>query len=161
MHYNQGERQAFAASILGIRVDKTTSALPTIATTDNLFTIAGGLVLMRAIVGEITVVIETQANAAKLQALPTPTTAGDTDLCAALDIGAVPCDVGCLLSITGTPGDAMLVVDKGSCETMLPKGVVLQEGHVALHCAATNTGEIKWSMWYIPIDKGAYVTMTA
>ena len=159
MHYNQSERQAFGTSILGFRVDRATQLIAE-STNYALFTIAGGLVLLRAIVGEVTIVIGA-THEAKLTVYPTLTTAGDTDLCTALDLnvgGIAPVTVGCLLSITGTPGDAMLVSIKGSVETMLPKGVVLQEGGLHLTGSTTTTGSIKWSMWYIPIDKGAYVT---
>jgi len=155
-HYNQSERQAFAATVLGIRVDRATAALPQ-GTNAAIFTIAGGLVLMTAIVGEVTTVIASVANSAKLTAYPTAAAAADTDLCAALDVGTTPCDVGDLLSITGVPGSAMVASDVGSVETMLPKGVILQEGALHLACTASQTGNIKWSIWYMPLEKGGYV----
>jgi len=156
-HYNQSERQAFSQTILGIRVDRATATLPK-STNGALFTIAGGLVLMTAIIGEVTTIIEVQANVTKLTSYPTAAAAADTDLCTTLDIGAAtPCNVGEILSITGTPGDAMVADGVGSVQTMLPKGVVLQEGTLDLDCGATNTGNIKWSIWYMPLEKGGYV----
>jgi hypothetical protein len=32
-------------------------------------------------------------------------------------------------------------------------------GTLNLSCAASSTGSIKWSVWYVPVDDGA--TMTA
>jgi hypothetical protein len=35
--------------------------------------------------------------------------------------------------------------------------MVVAAGTIDLDCAASNTGSVKWSIWYVPLDDGAYV----
>ncbi|NUP18440.1 MAG: hypothetical protein HOZ81_20615, partial [Streptomyces sp.] len=77
------------------------------------------------------------------------------DLCAVLDITAD--QVGCLYGITGLFSDAMVGANAGA--TVLPRNpVVVAAGTIDLSCAASNTGSVKWSVTYIPLDNGASVT---
>lgn len=147
--------KAFAQGILGVRVDRATAALPQTAA-GALFTVAGGRVAVMAIAGEVTTVIQTQANATKLTF--DPTDAGATqDLCATTDITADA--VGTVYGITGTPatvlqdGLNLLTPNKG-----LAGPLILKPGSVLLDCAASNTGSVKWSLFYVPFDDGATVT---
>lgn len=136
---------------LGVQVSRAAASLPA-STAAAVFTITGGRVFVPLIVGEVTTVIETQANATKLQMNPT---AGTTaDLCAALDITAD--EVGTLYTITGLRTDAMLGNNAGGAPAQL-RGIVLPVGDIELVCAATNTGAIKWDLWYVPLDIRARV----
>lgn len=133
----------------GNTVSKATAALPQ-TTTATLFTITGGRVLLTSIVGEVTTVIQTQANNTKLVA--TPTTGTAVDICAVLDISAK--EAGCLFGITGLFSDAMVGANAGA--TVIPRNpVVLPIGTLKLNCAASNTGNVKWICTYIPLDVGA------
>lgn len=144
--------KAQRGNLLGIKVDRATAALPQ-TTTGALFTVSGGRVLVTGIVGEVTTVIQTQANNTKLVA--TPTTGTAVDICAVLDISAD--EVGCLYGITGIFADAMVGANAGA--TVLPqRPVVVAIGTIRLSCAASNTGSVKWSLTYIPLDDGAYVS---
>jgi hypothetical protein len=137
--------------LLGIKVDRATAALPQTAA-GTLFTVTGGRILLTSIVGEVTTVIQAQANATKLQAVPT--TGSAVDLCATLDITGD--EVGCLYGITGTLATAMVGANAGA--TVLPaNGLVVPIGAIKLNCAASNTGSVKWSMTYIPLDDAATV----
>jgi hypothetical protein len=137
---------------LGIRVDRASATLPA-TTTAAIFTIAGGPVMLVQIYGMIEVVIQTQANATKLQANPTAT-GSSVDLCATLDITAKV--VGSFLGITGTFANALV---NGLSIPAQATPVLLPVGTVDLVCAATNTGEVSWHAWYIPLASGA--TMVA
>jgi len=137
--------------ILGEVVDKAATTLPQTTATAQ-FTVAGGRVLVTSIVGEVTVVIETQANNTKLVA--NPTTGTSVDMCAVLDITAG--EAGCLYGITGTPADALVGTNAGLTIGMA-SGIVINAGTIDLDCAASNTGETKWTLHYIPIDVGATV----
>lgn len=139
------------ATILGIRVDRATATLPQTAAS-ALFNIVGGRVIMTAIVGEVTTIIQNQANNTKLTA--NPTTGTSVDICAVLSIQAK--EVGTLFGITGTFATAMVGANAGA--TVIPtNGVVLPVGSLDLDCAASNTGSVKWSLFYLPLDSGAYV----
>jgi len=136
---------------LGVKVERATATLPQTAQA-ALFNVKTGRVAVTAIIGEVTVVIQTQANNTKLVA--NPTTGTDVDLCAVLSISAK--EVGCLFGITGLFSDAMVGANAGA--TVIPKNpVVVPVGSIDLNCAASNTGSVKWTVFYIPIDDGAYV----
>jgi hypothetical protein len=76
-------------------------------------------------------------------------------LCAVLAAGAL--EEGTLLSIDGTLATAMLGVDAGGT-AMQSKPVALNVGTLDLRLSGSSTGSIKWSIWYVPLDDGAYVT---
>jgi hypothetical protein len=146
--------RAFTQGILGVQVDRATAALPQTAAA-AIFTISGGRVAVTSIVGEVTTVIQTQADNTKLTF--DPTAAGATqDLCAVLDISADA--VGTMYGITGTPATAM-----GDNLNFLPPSkqlagpLVLKPGQILLDCAASNTGSVKWTLTYVPLDDGAAV----
>lgn len=149
-----GNRNRYTELLLGFRVDRATAALP--QTTDGaLFTITGGRILLTTIIGEVTTAIQNQANNTKLKFNPTATGA-DQDLCAVLDIANDA--VGELYTIDGTVGNAMrsdLLIGLNSL--LGAGGLILSEGAIELDCAASNTGSVAWSMWYVPLDLGATV----
>jgi hypothetical protein len=135
----------------GISVARATAALPQ-TTQSALFTITGGRILLTNIVGEVTTVIQTQANNTKL--VGNPTTGTDVDLCAVLSITAK--EVGTLFGITGLFSDALVGANAGA--GVVPRNpVVLPVGTLDLSCAASNTGSVKWLITYIPLDTAASV----
>ena len=137
---------------LGIHVVKAAETLP--ATTQQvLFTVAGGRVLVMALVGEVTTIVQVQVNNTKVTGNPTTGTA--VDLCAALDISGK--EAGALFGITGVLADAMLGANAGALQGQTSHPVV-PIGTIDLDCAATNTGATKWDLWYIPLDVGARVS---
>lgn len=145
---------AFAKGMRGIKVSRATAALPA-STAASIFTITGGKVLVTAIYGEVTTVIQTQADNTKLTF--DPTDAGATqDLCAVLDITADA--VGTMYSITGTPATALQdALNFLPSSKVLAQPLILKPGAILLDCAATNTGSVKWDLWYVPLDTGAAV----
>lgn len=139
---------------MGAKVERATAALPQSAA-GALFTVAGGRVVVTSIIGEVTTVVQTQANATKLTF--DPTDAGATqDLCGTTDITADA--VGTMYSITGTAAtvlqDALNFLPSNK---VLALPLVLKPGSVLLDCAASNTGSVKWTLAYWPIDTGATV----
>lgn len=153
-NYNWSQRLAAATSVLGIRVDRATDTLPQTAA-EAIFNIVGGRVCMTGILGEVTVVLGTVGN---LNLEANPSGAGTTSVLDAVVAGGAK-EVGSLFSITGAVGDAALCDDAGGVQfgPRLP-GVVLPVGTLELRTSASDTGEMKWSIWYVPLDDGAYVT---
>jgi hypothetical protein len=148
-----GDARAYLGGTYGLRVSRATATLPA-TTASAIFTVAGK-VLVTAIWGEVTTVIQTQANATKLQF--DPTDAGATqDLCATTDITADA--VGTMYSITGTPATALQdALNFVSPDKMLARGLLLKPGQILLSTAATNTGSVKWDVVYIPLEAGASI----
>jgi hypothetical protein len=143
------DAQAFTATKFGFRTDKATASLPA-STTGTLFTITGGRVIVLGVVGEVTTTIQTQACNAKL--VSTPTTGTAVDMCAVLDITAD--EVGCLYGITGIPADALVGANAG-LGPMCQRPQVVPIGTIKLSTSATNTGSVKWSIYWVPLDDGA------
>lgn len=137
--------------ILGSKVDRTAATLP--ATTHTpYFTIAVGRIVLTALFGQVTTIVQAQANAAKWIATPTVGTA--TDLCATLDINAA--EVGALLSITGLASDAMRgTVSSSGAVSGMTRLLVCAVGTLDFSTAATNTGATKWTAFWYPLDDGA------
>jgi hypothetical protein len=130
-------------------VERATAALPQ-TTAGALYAVTGGRILLTGLIGEVTTVIQTQANNTKLTF--DPTDAGATqDLCAVLDVSADA--VGTMYSITGTPATAMQDgLNFLSPNKLLAQAVILKPGSILLDCAASNTGSVKWTAFWVPID---------
>ncbi len=150
-NYNQSTRQTLTDLRLGMRVDRATATLPQ-TTASALFNVVGGTVAITGIVGEVTTVIQTQANNTKLTA--NPTTGTSVDICTVLDITAK--EVGALLSVS-TFVTGALVGGTAGAALMADAPVAVNIGTIDLDCAASNTGAIKWSIFYVPLEDGAYI----
>lgn len=140
----------------GMEVNRATAALPQTAA-GSLFTVSGGRVLVTSILGEVTTAIQNQLNNTKLQSVPT--TGSTVDLCATVDIAAL--EVGGFLSLTpdldATPFSVTLQKQNAGAITMPVCAIVIPIGAIKLNCAASNTGSIKWTLTYVPLDNGASV----
>jgi hypothetical protein len=145
--------------LLGTKVDRATATLPQTAT-GTLFTVAGGRVLLTSIVGEVTVALGATATSANLVHTPTVGTVGD--LCAATVVTSD--EVGTLYGISGDATSLLSADGAGSnaptsARTGIPAHpVVLPVGAIGLKTTASDTGSVKWSVTYIPLDDGATVT---
>jgi hypothetical protein len=147
------------AIALGIKVDRATATLPQTAT-GSIFTVTGGRVVLAAILGEVTTVLGATTTSANLVHTPTVGTVGD--LCAATVVTSD--SVGTLYSITGVPADLMSAEKVGGTvvpvdyNTGMPtRQLILPVGAIGLKTTAGNTGSVKWSVVYVPLDNGATV----
>jgi hypothetical protein len=131
-------------------VERDAANLP--QTTQTAYFTVSGRVLITQIVGEVTTVIETQDNNTKLVA--NPTVGADVDLCAVLNITADA--EGTIYTITGTLADAMVATTSGAVIAQA-SAVLVAAGTIDLYCAASNTGQTKWTVHYIPLDAGSTV----
>lgn len=140
------------AGFKGMKTERATATLPQTAA-GALFTITGGRILLTEIFGEVMTVIQTQADNTKLTF--DPVDAGATqDLCAVLDITAGA--VGTMYSITGTPATALQSgLNFLPASKTLAKGMILKPGSILLDCAASNTGAVKWTACWVPVDGNA------
>jgi hypothetical protein len=150
---NQSQINALKSVKLGVQVSRPTAGLPA-TTATPIFNVIGGRILLLQILGEVTTIIQAQADNTKLVA--NPTVGSDVDMCAVLDITGI--EVGGKLGITGTPANAMFKGNGGSIPAQTVP-VIVNVGTIDLNCAATNTGSVKWDLFYVPLDDGAYVTV--
>ncbi len=131
-------------------VERATAALPA-GVAGALFTVTGVIQILE-IRGEVTTIIQTQANATKL--VSNPTVGASVDLCATDDITADA--VGTMYSITGTLANPMIATTSGAFESQA-NPVTVAAGTIDLDCAATNTGSVKWTLVYRPVSSDGSV----
>jgi hypothetical protein len=144
------EPQSYTAIGLGFRADKAAATLPA-TTTQTIFTVTGGRVLLRLLFGEVTTIIQSQATTLKVTSAPTTGTA--VDLTSTLDINAK--EAGTLLLVEGD-GTALIGANAGAALsapgmplTIIPTGVI------RIETGATSTGATKWTAYWLPLDEGA------
>ena len=135
----------------GEKVERAAATLPQ-TTTGTLFNVVGGRVAITQIIGEVTTAIQDQANNTRLVA--TPTGGAPSNMCANLNIANDA--LGTIYGITGTVATAMQDDLGVMPEQATP--LIVKAGAIGLVCAASNTGAIAWTVFYVPIDDGAYVT---
>jgi hypothetical protein len=141
--------KSFMNTLLGQRVDRAAAAITGSAAANVIFTVTGGRVIVTNIIGEITI---GASGATNLRLQGNPTTGTTAVLCGVLAAGAL--EVGTLLSITGTPGDAMYGVSAGHGKVQtLP--MVIPIGGIEVTSSAAETISAKWSVTWIPLDDGA------
>lgn len=130
--------------------NRAPATLPATAQTPY-FTVTGKVKIIN-IIGEVTTVVQAQANAIKL--ISNPTVGADVDLCATVESNAAA--VGSLLTITGTLANAMIKTVSGAVPTQAT-AVIVTAGSIDLNTAATNTGATKWTVVWEPMEPGAMV----
>jgi len=154
MNYNPSTISRLADIILGIRVDRATAL---ISATQTLFTVSGGRVALLYLLGEFTAAA-TEATTLQINcnatdsAVDTPLTGAGASLAAALIESklTLPAAVGSNITLSTGQAAALLnaapvyVVSAGIIEAVIGTG--------------NSTGYVKWSLWYVPIDDGAYVS---
>jgi hypothetical protein len=138
----------------GIVVTRAAAALPQ-ATAAAIFTVTGHI-LMKRIVGVVTVTIGNIPNATKIKGNSTGAGA-TTDLCATLDIDNAAATAR--LEITGTFGNAMVKTTDVPLAKVQAAEIVIPPGTIDLDCAGSDggSGRVRWSITYVPLESGAGV----
>lgn len=141
-----------------VQVNTAARALPA-TTTDQIFRVRGGRVLVHLLIGEVTTIMQAQANNIKLTSkkLDVASLAVGTavDICANSDGNAK--EVGSLYVLLGS-GAAPVWSNAGAGIATLGRiPFILPQGEVYVTTSATSTGAMKWDMFYQPLDAGSYV----
>jgi len=153
MSFSQEIKELYLRRNLGLRVERATAVLPQTANAP-IFNILTGRVMLTLLVGQITVVMGAVANLTRLLAVPTGAT--QTFLCIATDTANYA--AGDLLSINGDFGLPLEPAATGGAVEGMVVPVILRPGTLDLDCAGNNTGSVRWTLCYVPIDNGAAVT---
>lgn len=144
-----------------IHVARPTAVLPQ-STTEWLFQVHGGRILVLTVLGEVTVVMTAtdpllSFNHTKLDAAGAATV-GTTKVFATTATLA-SAEVGRLIQIEGDGTALVSSVAGGVFLGIVDNRFILPRGEFYATTTASNTtGSIKWDMWYQPLDEGAYVT---
>lgn len=140
-------------NVLGPRVNRAAAALPQTAT-GTIFTITGGQVLVTSLIGTVTVA--TGATATTLKIVSTPTVGTAADLTTAVSVASK--EVGTIIALNVAVGGALTVATAGGAAIPAPGQLVLNAGTIQLTTSASNTGSVKWSITYVPLDDGASIS---
>lgn len=137
---------------LGLGVSRAASNLPATAAL-NIFTVTGGRILVRALIGEVTTIIQAQACTVKVTSTPLAGSAVDLSAVSA-SISAL--EVGGRLTLPAAAATALVTGNAGGVIGDQAKWII-GPGSLSYTTSATNTGQIKWDLVYVPLDVGAQV----
>lgn len=150
---NESQRQAAGLMTLGIPVQKASATVPQ-STVQDLFTVAGGRVLISLCFGEVTTALGAVANNISVEVDPV---VGTTYIIAsAIEGNAL--ELGGLMVVEGD-GTALMITGKAGAGPII-SGTgrwICPVGTIQFRTAASTTGATKWSCFYFPLDDGASV----
>ncbi len=155
LNISEDTAQRIADMVVGCRVDRVAEIT---GATQNLFTVAGGHVLMTGFYGEIMVAIDT-ANVWDINYDATTV----TDTVMGTDSEALNGFVaGRMFYLPVNAAGAITVTAEcGACPIDIRAETILPPGHFDLTGTnALTAGQVRWSIWYVPLDPGAYVYAT-
>ena len=141
-----------------IHVSRGTQTIPE-STTEILFRVHNGRVLVHKLIGEVTTVIQTQTDNLKVtgKALNDASAAVGTAVDVASNKDITGLEVGGSVFVEGD-GTALVQSNAGNVLIGANSGNwVMPQGEIYITTSATNTGAMKWDIWYQPLDKDAYV----
>jgi hypothetical protein len=146
---NQIAGKAIRNAVYGIKLERAAAVLPA-TNNQSLFAISGGRVLMTTFVAEVTTAMS--ATVTNLKWTLVPTAGSNIDLTANGLVTSL--GVGAQIALT-TLGSA---AGTGAAVTQQNE-IVMTSGTIRATTDATNTGAVKYTITYIPLDDGALVTV--
>jgi len=129
-------------------VQRAAANLPQ-STTETLFTISGGRVLLLGMFGAVATAIQAQSNTAAVYL-------GSDENIIPFDGDINGATVGALLGIAESGSSSL--VNHNAVRPFPISPVVMQSGaEIQLQCSASSTGQVAWTLWYRQLDPGAVV----
>lgn len=136
-------------NVYGVKVERAAATLPATAT-GTIYTITGGRILLTTLVGES--VTATGATATTITVNAVGSVNGlTTALATATDFTSKTAGTEFAFSTLGGAATVGGAFNQNN-ET------VITPGTIQIVTSATNTGTVKWTLMYIPLDDGATVT---
>lgn len=148
MAYNMSALEMAEVARLGLRVHRPAEI---ISSGEDLFTVVNGNCYVRLFMDEISTAAADAS--ASITLVANPTTGSSTDIGAALTIDDDV--IGTIYTIEGLAADAIQVGETGSvpaCE----QPFVVAPGVIEL-TTTDSTGEHGFTLWYVPLEAGAYI----
>lgn len=143
---------------LGYQVTKSWT-LPGSATTQTLFTVAGGNVLVTSLFGQVTTLIGSTATTVALGTVPTVGTASTTGIATATAVTSAEAGTNiAVLAASGVAGALVVGSNAGKAVWATTPFVVPAGTISATTSANAGAGVIKWYLTYVPLDDGASVS---
>jgi len=140
-----------------IHVSRVTQ--PVAPATDILWRVYGGRILVHLILGEVTTIIQSQTTNVKVSSkkLDNSSAAVGTavDLSANVDGNAK--EVGSLYRVLGSGAAAIWSNAGAALATLGAIPYICPQGEIYATYSGASSGNMKWDIWYQPLDEGAYV----
>jgi hypothetical protein len=141
-----------------IQTSQPAVALPA-TTTGQLFRVKGGRVLVKALLGEVTTALGATVTTVKVTSkkLDSASVAVGTavDICSTVAVTSL--ELGSLYFVEGD-GTAGVVSNAGGAFIGTNSGWwIAPQGEIYITTSATNTGAMKWDIFWQPLDSGAFV----
>jgi len=146
---------------LGTYATKTTTA--TTNGSQSLFTVAGGLVAVTALVGIATIAFDGTVTSINLTHTPTGGAAADIAAATVVTSDAI----GTIYTVTGVAAEGLSLQTTGGAETPTVTfgklwqhgaALVLPAGSLKYKGTAADAGTVEWHLTYVPISSSATVT---
>jgi hypothetical protein len=135
----------------GVQVIKAAQVLPA-TTTGNLYTVAGGNVLVTSLFGLCSTVCTGTATTLAIGTAPTAGTAKTTGIATATAVTSA--EVGTWVG----PQISSVVGSVAGSAPFATVPFIVAPGKITLTTSATNTGAFTWYLTYVPLDAGATVS---
>ena len=142
----------------GVQVIKSAQAVPQGAT-GNLYTVAGGNVLVTSLIGQVSTVIGSTSSNLSLGTAPT-VGALDTDgIGTATAFASTAAGVFIVPLVSSGLGGAIAIGSLPGSVAFLPAPFVCAAGYITWTTSADPVGgAITWYLTYVPLDTGASVS---
>jgi hypothetical protein len=163
----RGTRQSASSASVGgqavveqlVQVSRPSLALPQ-STTEQLFRVRGGRVKVKALLGQVaTTAIQSTDPVMKVssKALDTASAAVGTAVDVASTVDTSSLEIGGTVFVEGD-GTALVKANAGATFIGTNSGEwIAPQGEIYLTTGASKTGQMKWDIWYEPLDAGSYV----
>jgi hypothetical protein len=137
--------------LLGTKVDRAAATLPQTATA-SIFTVTGGRVLLLGLLGEVTVATGSTATTLAVSSVP----ASGTAVTIATATAVTSLEVGAEVTLPLTSKSALVVNNAGGGGQLSGHApYVIPAGGISITTSASDTGQMKWTAFYVPLDDGA------
>jgi hypothetical protein len=144
--------------LLGTLVNKSWT-LPASATTNTLYTVAGGAVLVTGLVGQVTTLIGSTATTVAVGAAPTVGTLDTDGIATATAVTSAEKGTWIGVQASSGLGGALVVGTLAGSSAWLSTPFTAYTGTItATTSANAGAGVINWYLTYIPLDTGASVS---
>lgn len=127
-------------------------------TTDQIFRVRGGRVMVHLLIGELTVPTTTDPQLTLIAArLSNANVVVGTAVNIAATAALTSKEIGASIIALGSAA-AFVISNAGVINATLGRiPFILPQGEIYMSTAASQAGQIKFDIWYQPLDEGAYV----
>lgn len=145
-------RDVFTTMAMGFHVSKATATVPQ-STTQDIFVVSGGFVLVTLLYGVVTTEIGA-GTTPDLQVQHDPTTGTTIDV--ATDVVIASDEVGTLYYVEGD-GTALIPISSGYGQAAAGGGFFLPAGTLQIVTSESTAGATRWEIFYFALDAGASI----